>query len=430
MISEASRLGLNTSQDLDAHFALKILNLGTSFSHSFVREQTMLRELRKLAHPNIVTHLATWTQEGGHYMILPYAQCDLREYMEGNTFAQKDASWLLDQFRGMAEAVRQIHNLSDKEELTSNLTDRTSSPGERMTAWHHDIKPENILFFNDSCSSCGIFRLADWGSAKVNPYRTRSHNTRSPIGTLTYEPPEYDWAGKTSRPHDLWSLGCVFLEFLVWAVFGGNHLQTFSDNRDGPRHLNSGTSDETDDAFWQKSGDDYKLRQSVVTQLQSLDEELGKPDALPFREIVGYIRCMLEIEPQKRIKARELCHLLGKVDLTKTLGVDAPSDEVKPATQFSSPTAQQYQDNLTQESPPTGRNAYPAYAEQRNVSPSAMSPRASRHSRNSSASELMTSHATHSRQSSNASNRSTLSFRDRKGSHSSAGSFKATEGGT
>ena len=390
----------------------------------------MLRELRKLAHAHIVTHLATWTQDGRHYIILPYAQCDLRKYMEHNTFAQKDTLWLLDQLRGMTEAVRRIHNLSDKEEPTSNLAVMTPAPGERTTAWHHDIKPENILFFKDSCSSCGIFRLADWGSAKVNPYRTRSHNTRSPIGTLTYEPPEYTSKGTTSRPHDIWSLGCVFLELLVWAVFGWKHEQTFSDKRDGKRDANSGTDSIMDDTFWQKSGNEYKLRQSVVTQLQNLDEELGKPGALPFKEVVGYIRRMLEIEAQKRIKAHELCTLLGKVNLMKTRWVDAPSDEGRSATQFSIPTAQQYPDNMAHESSPTGRSSYPAYAEQFNLSPSDMSPRASRHSRNSSASELMTSHATHSRQSSYASNRSTLSLPDRKGSHSSASSPRSTEGGT
>ena len=378
----------------------------------------MLRELRKLAHAHIVTHLATWTQDGKHYIILPYAQCDLREYMEHNTFAQKDALWLLDQFCGMAEAVRRIHNLSDKEQPSSNLAVMPSAPGERTTAWHHDIKPENILFFKDTCSSYGIFRLADWGSAKVNPYRTGSYNTTSPIGTLTYEPPEHTSKGTTSRPHDIWSLGCVLLELLVWAVFGWKHVQTFSDKRDGKRDANSGTNNSTDDTFWQISGNECKLRQSVVTQLQNLDEELGKPGALPFKEVVGYIRRMLEIEAQKRIKAHELCPLLSKI-----------IDQVKSATHSSIHTTQQYQDNMAHESSPTGRNSYPAYAELFNLSPSDMSPRASRHSRNSSASELMTSRATHSRQSSNASNRSTLSLRDRKGSYSSASSPRATEGG-
>ena len=429
MISEASRPGLIIIQDLEARFALKISNFGKKSSRYFDRERDIQRALRKLAHAHIVTHLATWTQGGTHYIILPYAQCDLRQYMEHNTFAQKDALWVLHQFRGMADAIRQIHDLSNKEEPTFNLTVGTS-PGERTTAWHHDIKPDNILFFKDSCSSYGIFGLTDWGSAKVNPYRTGSYNTRSPIGTLTYEPPDHDSKGATSRPHDLWSLGCVFLELLVWAVFGWKHVQTFSDTRNDKRDADSGTNDFTDDTFWQKSGNDYNLRQSVVTQLQNLDEELGKPDALPFKEVMGYIRRMLEIEAKKRIKAHELCDLLDKVILMKTRGVEPPSDEVKSATQSSIPTAQQYPDNMAHESSPTGRSSYPAYAEQFNLSPSDMSPRASKHSRNSSASELMTSHGTHSRQSSNASNHSTLSLRDRKGSHSSAISSKATEGAT
>ena len=404
----------------------------------------MLRVLRNLSHAHIVTHLATWEQDGRHYIILPYAQCDLRQYMERNTFAQKDAwlldqknAWLLDQFRGMAEAVRQIH---DKKEPTSSLAVVTPAPGELTTAWHHDIKPENILFFLDSGSSYGIFRLADWGSAKVNPYRTRSHNTGSPIGTLTYEPPEYTSKGKTSRPHDLWSLGCVFLELLVWAVFGWKHLQTFSDKRDGKRHATSETDALPDDTFWQKSGNNYELRQSVVTQLQNLDEELEKSGALAFKEVVGYIRRMLEIEAQKRIKAPKLCDLLGKVDIEAQKRIKAPelcdrlgkvdnaSDEVKSAKQLSITTAQQYPDSLAHESSPTGRSSGPTYDDQLYVSPSVMSSRTGRHSRNISASELTTSHATHSRQSSNASNHSTLSFRDRRGSHSSASSSKATGG--
>ena len=409
-----------------------MLNTGQNSSRYFDREQAIQRALRKLAHPHIVTHLATWKQDGRHYIILPYAQCDLRQYMEHNTFTQKqkDALWLLCQFRGMADAIRRIHNLSDKEEPKSNLTVVTPAPGARTTAWHHDIKPENILFFKDSCSSDGRFGLSDWGSARVNPYRTGSYNTRSPIGTLTYEPPDLDSKGTASRPHDLWSLGCVFLELFVWAVFGWKHVQTLSDEREVKPDANSRTKNIATDAFWRKSGDHYELRPCVVTQLQKLDEELRKPGALPFKEIMGYIRRMLEIEAPKRIKADELWKSLDKIVSKESGGVDAPSGEAKPATHSPIPTTQQYPDNMAHESSPTGRSSYPAYAEQFNLSPSDMSPRAGRHSRNSSASELMTSHATHSRQSSNASNHSTLSFRDRKGSHSDANSSKATEGGT
>ena len=374
----------------------------------------MLKELRRHSHPHIVTHLATWTQDERHYMLFPYALCNLREYMGQNTFVRKDAVWLLHQFHGMAGAVKRIHDLSVVEAQTASL-----NPDERRTAWHHDIKPENILFFKDVSSSQGIFRISDWGSAKVNLYRTRSYHTKSPIGTLTYEPPEYTYDGKTSRPYDLWSLGCVFLEILVWAAFGCEGVEAFSGQRDDKRNTKSGTSSTNDDTFWHKFGNEYQLRRNVVTQLDDLEKEFGKSGALPFKEVVGYVRRMLETKTLVRIKALELHDALGRI--TEQNEVEAPKDESKPVPRLTIiPQDRQSPDARDHQISPSGRSSGPAYTENYDSSPCAMSPHANR----------LPSHAAHSRQSSNASNRSTLSVRDRRGSHSSANSAKATEGGT
>ena len=383
----------------------------------------MLKEIRKYAHAHIVTHLAAWTRDERYYILFPLAQCNLREYMAQNKFAKNNVFWLLDQFRGMAEAVKRIHDLSYTEAQTTSLMVNTSAPGERRTAWHHDIKPENILYFHDSYSNCGMFRISDWGCGKVNTYRTRSYNTKSPIGTITYEPPEYTYQGKTSRPYDVWSLGCVFLEILVWAVFGSKAVESFSDQRCDRRNANSGTSSMIDDAFWYKNGRDFVLRPAVVTQLQDLDEALMQPDAPPFKEVVGYIKRMLEPEAHKRIKALELCDLFSRTTLTKAVEVESRRDESDDVTRFSLiPTDDNPSEAFFHElSPPGG----PAYADRIDLSPSDISPRASRHSRNSSASDLMPAQATRSRQSSNASNRSYLSIREMKDSHSSANAPRA-----
>lgn len=360
-------------------------------------------------------------------MLFPYAQCDLREYMGENTFNKKDASWLLDQFHGMAEAVERIHYLSGPEAPTSGLTLTTSAAGERRTAWHHDLKPENILFFKTSSSSRGTFRISDWGSGKVNAYHTRSYHTKSAIGTLTYEPPEYTRDKKTSRPSDLWSLGCVFLELLIWAVFGSTSVDTFSDQRNDKRNANSETNSMKDDAFWQQVGNEYVLRKDVITQLERLEKSLIQPSAPPFREVVRYVRRMLEIKTHERIKARELCGLLSR---TQTIEVESPKDEAEPITRQSLiPNDHHSPEMITHGHYQSGRSAGPIYAENVALSPSDMSSRASRgqHSRNSSASELTPSSATRSRQSSNA---STLSMRERRGSRSSANSPGATEGGS
>ncbi len=254
-------------------------------------------------------------------MLFPYAQCNLREYMEKNRFNKKDALWLLDQFHGMAGAVKRIHDLSEVETPISKSTLSTPTAGERRTAYHHDLKPENILFFSDGSSSRGTFRISYWGSGKVNTYRHSSYHTKSPIGTLTYEPPEYTYDGKTSRPYDIWSLGCVFLELLIWAVLGSPTVETFSEQRDDKRNANSGTDSMKDDAFWQKAGNEYVLRDIVVAQLGRLDEALVEPNAPPFKEVVGYIRRMLKIKTNERIKALDLFDLLGRTSITKTIEV-------------------------------------------------------------------------------------------------------------
>lgn len=367
-------------------------------------------------------------------MLFPYAQCNLREYMGQNKFNKKDALWLLDQFHGMAGAVKRIHDLSEVEVPIPSLTLRPPAAEERRTAWHHDLKPENILFFSHGSSRRGMFRISDWGSGKVNTYRSRSYHTDSPIGTLTYEPPEHTYDGETSRPYDLWSLGCVFLELLIWAVFGSTIVGEFSDQRDEKRNASSGTGSMKDDAFWKKAGNEYVLRDLVITQLGRLDEALVEPSAPPFKEVVGYIRRMLKTKTHERITALELCDLLDRTSRTKTIEVESPGDESEPVTRLSLiPTDIDSPDVMAHLNSPSGRSSGPTYAENFALSPSDMSPQASRHSRNSSASELMPSHATRSRQSSNASNHSNhsnLSIRERKGSPASANSPKATRGGT
>ena len=420
---------INIFQDLNACFALKEFKDRPKLAENFDRELAMLKELRKYSHPHIVTDLATWTQDRGYYMLFPYAQCNLREYMQQNEFTERDAFWLLDQFRGMANAVKRIHDL-EIEASTSTLDVKTSIVAGRKTGWHHDIKPENILYFKDSPSNRGMFRISDWGSAKVNTYRTRSYHTKSLIGTITYEPPEFTYQGETSRPYDLWSLGCVFLELLIWAVFGPTNIENFSGQRDDKRDANSVTGSMRDDAFWQKVGDKYVLKKIVVTELQRLDKALAEPGKPPFKEVVGYIRRMLELDLDKRIRALELCDLLDRTSLTKVIEAENPRDESEPSAHMTLiPPNTHLPEQMVYGNSPSNRSSGPAYAENYDLSPSDMSPPAGRHSRNNSASEFMRSNATHSRQSSDASIRSTLSVRERRGSHSSATSPRTAERG-
>lgn len=403
------------SRDLDACFALKEYKDKPNVANkNFDRELAILKELHRYPHPHIVMHLATWIQEERYFILFPYAQCNLRQYMEQTKFDKSNALWLLAQFHGLAGAVKRIHDLSGEKVPTSNLGLTTPTPEVRKTAWHHDLKPENILFFKDSSCGWGVLRIADWGSGKVNIYRTHSYHTHSPITTLTYESPDFTRHGETSRPHDLWSLGCVFLEVLIWAVFGSMDVEIFSNQRNNKRDV-SETDSMKDDAFWQKNGDKYVLRDTVVAQLQCLDEALSEPGAPPFKGGLKCVRRMLETENEKRIKAPDLSELLDQIYEAELKN----NAKIRPSliqTNHYPPDGTAYE-----HSPVSGRDIDPAFADHFNLSPSDMSPHTTRsqHSRNSSASELIPSNATRSRQSSNASTHSNLSLRNRRGSHSS-----------
>lgn len=343
---------------------------------------------------------------------------------------KEDIIWLLHQVQGIAAAVKHIHHLSGPEPPAPSPTLVAPAVEQRKTAWHHDLKPENILFFLDSCAARGIFRISDWGSGKVNEYRrTSSIHTRHPIGTVTYEPPEAISEGSTSRPYDLWSLGCVYLELLIWAVFGPEAVDNFSDEReDDKRVSNFPTGTLRDDAFWGKVGNEYVLRSSVIAWMQILEKTLTEPSAPPFKELLECVRRMLEIEPANRIKATELSELLDQIYQTKKVELENARDSSTPGSWLSLiPTDHPSPDRTTYGL--SDRSSGPAYAEHFNLSPSDMSPRTNRgqHSRNSSASEPIPSSATQSRQPSIA---STLSVRERRGSHSSANSPIATKGGT
>ena len=338
--------------------------------------------------------------------------------MQENRFdshKKEDIIWLLKQVYGIADAVKHIHDLTIQKTPASSPGLVAPASGDRKTAWHHDLKPENLLLFLENCTDRGMIRISDWGSGKVSEYRhTSSYHTRSPNGTVTYEPPEAVSDGGISRPYDLWSLGCIYLELLIWATFGREEAEKFSGDRETTRGSTQ-TGSLRDDAFWKQVGKEKVLRSSVTARMQRLDED---PSALPFKEFLECVRRMLEIEPNKRIKASELSERLYQIYETKKAELENNS-EIQLSliqTDHDSPDRTAYG-----HSPRSARHIDPAFAEHFNLSPSDMSPRTTRgqHSRNSSASELIPSNVTRSRQSSNASTRSNLSLRDRRGSHSS-----------
>ncbi|RDW87216.1 hypothetical protein BP5796_02910 [Coleophoma crateriformis] len=117
--------------------------------------------------------------------------------------------------------------------------DRTapSSTSRNLKNWRHgDIKPENILrFINRSDDYLGVLKLADLGRAQQHLFVTKMRDTKEKelCRTRWYEPPDleevlYEEAKqKISRLFDIWSMGCVIFEVVLWLLHGRGAIQSF-----------------------------------------------------------------------------------------------------------------------------------------------------------------------------------------------------------
>jgi serine/threonine protein kinase len=107
--------------------------------------------------------------------------------------------------------------------------------GEEKFGRHGDIKPENILWFS-SCPASddpkGILKIADFGLGRFHGRDTRSNDDWRQIkSSPTYEPPELKLHRPVSRAYDMWSLGCILLEFATWMLEGREGNEAFADKR-------------------------------------------------------------------------------------------------------------------------------------------------------------------------------------------------------
>jgi serine/threonine protein kinase len=104
--------------------------------------------------------------------------------------------------------------------------------------WRHgDIKPENILrFLNGKLDSClGTWKLADLGRAQQHQVVTKIRRSKETElwRTRWYEPPDLEKTnhekadGKISRLFDIWSMGCVIFEVVLWLLYGYSSHKDF-----------------------------------------------------------------------------------------------------------------------------------------------------------------------------------------------------------
>lgn len=129
---------------------------------------------------------------------------------------------------------------------TADRPSRDDTSGHPIHGRHGDLKPENILWFKAhqdiDQTYFGQLKISDFGLTRYHRTRSKSHFEQVAVSP-TYRPPEYEVATMVSPSYDIWSLGCVLLEFAGWYLLGWEEVERFSklrttdDGRDIPEDV-------------------------------------------------------------------------------------------------------------------------------------------------------------------------------------------------
>ncbi|KAF2964618.1 hypothetical protein GQX73_g8957 [Xylaria multiplex] len=265
---------------------------GTDYNaeNSWRLEVAALKELSELKDNHLIHPIAAFKWRRTHYIVFPWANGGtLRNLLDTAREAHLDLNRqligeFLEQLCGLAGALRKLHgtntqtdtalaeadmknstspknssrplNLKPKAEMTTlpEGSPRKATPLNRASSdtddilkiippsedgdsdvkhWRHgDLKPENILIFKDS-TRLGTLKIADLGLAKQHQFATefRYRVTSTKFATLNYEAPEAvtNMNEPRSRRYDIWSMGCIILESIIWLLYGSQGLHKFYD---------------------------------------------------------------------------------------------------------------------------------------------------------------------------------------------------------
>ncbi len=173
---------------------------------------------------------------------------------------------------------------------------------------HGDLKPQNILHKGRREN----FLIADVGLSRVHNeatnQRRESSTTRS--GTYRYEGPEVyynadDDRKPLSRDYDIWSMGIVLLDWLVWLISGKAGL----------------SESEAFHVFWEKSDDgEYRVASNVRKFMEKTEQKLDHNTALKDifmlvkeRLLVTKLAGDKKTEGEYRAKAKELSESMAQI---------------------------------------------------------------------------------------------------------------------
>ncbi|KAJ2988678.1 hypothetical protein NUW58_g3850 [Xylaria curta] len=291
-------------------YALKVLK--PEHKHTFEREVEAHSQFASKNHPHIVPLLMAYARDNHFHLLLPWADGTLASVFQCRSTAEalNTAPWIIQQFAGLADALETLHTHK------SHPPSKASASDSKVKYWRHgDIKPENILVFQDSqgrgsetgASRGKILKLSDFGLTRFHGQYSQGTSSihKECTGTVAYMAPDHT----ISKESDIWSFGAVLAEVLVW-VYGGRKSFVFKDgdgrgyliNQDGSIQLHPSFSDLRS---WVRQMID-KRRPEGYKHFSSDGNSL----ATAWEDIHHLVRRCLDLQPEQRPSAREVADSL------------------------------------------------------------------------------------------------------------------------
>lgn len=264
---------------------------------AFDQEIKALRVTRQKNHASLIRFLSSWEKSDHYYILLPFAKGGtLRDFCASNgpMVIPRDHEFIrqsLVQLLQLIDGIRIIH----KENLR-----------------HGDLKPENIFHFTDHPGQLGSFVIADLGISRQHQIETglRHSKTTTNSSTPVYQAPEVEIDALRDKPlrrrYDVWSMGCIVLEYIIWLLWDNEAIKAFGDAR-GKFPFYSTAKDEADN---QIAVDHAKVAE-VIGVLRD-DPRCGEGTAL--RDLIDHVqRGMLVVDRDKRYDAEQLHDAVSQI---------------------------------------------------------------------------------------------------------------------
>jgi Protein kinase domain len=280
----------------------------SSHMQQYEAKVKVLRLLERQQNPRLIKLLATYHWHDTYCILFPWAESNLQElwaYPSRWDDTSEVKIWALEQMLGLVIGLDGIHRGT------------TYSDTQVVQGRHGDLHPKNILVLKvlDELPEAPLFGTLQIGDMGHTEFFASTSTFSVPTNTGIYEGPECELGLPASPIYDIWSLGCIFLDFITWVLSGPAGRTQFALERQATTIIMGIES--TDDYFFDiaYSGKDAigaRLRPSVETWVTHLQQHESCQGAL--RSCLNLIQSsMLRIEPEVRLPTRELLPMFHSI---------------------------------------------------------------------------------------------------------------------